>query len=81
MSATRVLIVAACLAMGLPSAAQAGEVRLTMQGGRVTLVARDATLRQILTEWAKVGQTRIVNMERVPGGPVSLELKDVPDPG
>jgi hypothetical protein len=65
--------------MGLPSAAQAGEVRLTMQGGRVTLVARDATLRQILTEWAKVGQTRIVNMERVPGGPVSLELKDVPE--
>ncbi len=79
MSATRVLIVAACLAVALPTAARAGEVRLSMQGGHVTLVARDATVRQILTEWARVGKTRIVNMERVPGGPVSLEFRDVPE--
>jgi hypothetical protein len=66
MSATRVLIVAACLAMGLPSAAQAGEVRLTMQGGRVTLVARDATLRQILTHrehGARTGRSRLPRTE------------------
>ena len=55
------------------------DVHLTMQNGRVSLVAKDATVRQILTEWARVGQTKIVNMERVPGGPVTLELSNVPE--
>jgi hypothetical protein len=55
------------------------EVHLTMQDGRVSLVAKDATVRQILAEWARVGQTKIVNMERVPGGPVTLELTNVPE--
>jgi hypothetical protein len=53
------------------------QVQLTMQNGRVSLVAKDATVRQILTEWARVGQTKIVNMERVPGGPITLELNNV----
>src|SRR2546427_5705194 len=55
------------------------DVRLTIQDGRVSLVAKDATLRQILAEWARVGQTKIVNADRVPGGPVSLQLTDVPE--
>jgi hypothetical protein len=55
------------------------EVQLTIQGGRVSLVAKDATLRQILAEWARVGQTKIVNAERVPGGPLTLQLTDVPE--
>ncbi len=55
------------------------DVQLTMKAGRVSLVAKDATVRQILTEWARVGQTKIVNVERVPGGPVTLELIDVPE--
>ena len=63
-----------CLAFG--SAASA-EVHLTIQDGRVSLVAKDATLRQILAEWARVGQTRIVNGDRVPGGPVTLQLTNV----
>ena len=50
-----------------------------MQNGRVTLVATDATVRQILAEWARVGQTKIVNVERIPGGPLTLELTDVPE--
>jgi hypothetical protein len=37
------------------------------------------TVRQILTEWARVGQTKIVNVERIPGGPITLELRDVPE--
>ncbi len=55
------------------------EVQLTIQNGRVSLVAKDATVRQILTEWARVGDTKIVNIERVPGGPVTLELTNVPE--
>src|SRR5436305_1528986 len=55
------------------------DVSITMQGGRVSIVAKDATTRQILTEWARVGQTKIVNIERVPGGPMTLELHNVPE--
>jgi len=53
------------------------DVQLQMHDGHVTLVAKDATLRQILTEWARVGRTKIVNLERVPGGPLTLELTNV----
>jgi hypothetical protein len=56
---------------------QAGPVSITLRDGRITLVARDATPRQILAEWAKVGRVSVVNLERIPGGPLSLELKDV----
>jgi len=66
------------LAASLLTASPAlADVHLTMQDGRVSIVARDATVRQILTEWARVGQTRIVNVDRVPGGPVTIELKSV----
>jgi hypothetical protein len=66
------------LAAWLAAASTASaQVQVTMQEGRVSLVAKDATVRQILTEWARVGQTKIVNMERVPGGPITLELNNV----
>jgi hypothetical protein len=55
------------------------EVQLSLQNGRVTLIAKDATVRQILTEWARIGQTKVVNLERIPGGPLTLELTDVPE--
>ena len=45
----------------------------------MSLVAKDATLEQILTEWAKVGQTKIVNSKRISGGPITLQLTDVPE--
>ena len=77
MRKSAVLAIGAAL-VGCATVASA-DVRLTMRGGRVTLVAKDATIRQILTEWARVGQTKIVNVERVPGGPVTLELTDVPE--
>jgi hypothetical protein len=66
------------LAISLLAASSAfAEVHVTMQDGRVTIVARDATIREILREWARVGQTRIVNVERVPGGPETLELRNL----
>ena len=55
------------------------DVHLSMRNGRVTLVAKDATVRQILAEWARVGKTKIVNGERIPGGPMTIELRDVPE--
>ena len=55
------------------------DVQLSLRNGRVTIIAKDATVRQILAEWARVGRTKIVNAERIPGAPVTLELKDVPE--
>jgi hypothetical protein len=50
-----------------------------MHDGLVTIVAKEATVRQILAEWARVGQTTIVNAERIAGGPQNIELSEVPE--
>jgi hypothetical protein len=63
----------------LTASTASAEVKMTMQNGRVSIVAKDATLRQIMTEWARVGQTKIVNVERIPGGPMTIELNNVPE--
>jgi len=78
MRSTLIAAIAASAFLGAATRASA-DVQLTIQDGRVTLLAKDATVKQILTEWARVGQTKIVNVERIPGGPVTLELRDVPE--
>lgn len=70
----RALVGTAALAVAVPASA---EVTLTMSGGQVTLSAKNATVAQILSEWSRVGQTRIVNAEKVGGAPLTLELKDI----
>ena len=57
----------------------AGDLRLSIANGRVTVVAEDVSLRQILDEWARVGGTKIVGAERLAGPMVTLELHDVPE--
>jgi hypothetical protein len=66
------------LTLAAPSHAQA-QLAVSMHGGLVTISASNVTVRQILAEWAKVGQTRIVNGEGVPGGPLTLQLTNVPE--
>jgi hypothetical protein len=61
------------------SAAFAQQVQLTIKDGRVTLKAENASVRQILDEWTRVGQTRIVNAEKVTGPPLTITLVDVPE--
>jgi len=63
--------------MALFTTPAAADVRITMAGGHVTLSAANVTTREILAEWARVGRTRIVNLERVAGAPLSLELTNV----
>jgi hypothetical protein len=66
--------------VAMPAAsASAGDLRLSIANGRVTIVAQDVSLRQILDEWGRVGQTRIVGAERLTGGPITIELTDVPE--
>jgi hypothetical protein len=70
---------ATALVTAIATPASAGELHLTMANGHVTLVAKDVTVREILAEWARIGQTQIVNAEKLTGGPVTLELTDVPE--
>ncbi len=60
-------------------AAMAGEIRVVISQGRVSIVAKDATVSQILREWSRVGQVRDMNVDRVPGGPITLELSNLPE--
>jgi len=66
----------AALAFGIPlsATAQGQNLQLTMQDGRVTIIATDVPLRQILQEWSRIGQTKIINSEKLAGPPVTLQL-------
>ena len=72
-------LVVGLAALGTAAAAAAGELTVKIANGRATIIAKDVPVRQILAEWARVGETKLVNAERVMGGPVSLELIDVPE--
>jgi len=63
------------LLLAAPAAAQ--EVSLEIEGGRVNLEAHAVPLRAILTEWSRVGGTRIVGAEKVTGAPMTLTLEGV----
>lgn len=57
--------------------AMAEELKLAIHDGRVTLIAQNVTVGEILAEWARLGQTRIVNAEKLAGPRVTLVLLDV----
>ena len=71
--------IVAALACGVSAPASAGELKLTMQDGRVTLIADNVPLRQILQEWARIGQTTIVNADKLTGPPMTIQLVDAPE--
>ena len=45
--------------------ATAEQLTLQLEGGRVSLVARDVSVEQVLAEWARLGSTTIVVGELV----------------
>ena len=61
------------------SPCRAAGLQLSIQDGKVSIDAQDVTVRQILTEWARIGKTRIVNIERLSGGPITLKLDAMPE--
>src|SRR4051812_46858630 len=69
----------AALGWGLSAPAEAGDLRLTMQNGRVTLIADNVPLRQILQEWARVGQATILNADKLTGPALTLQIVDAPE--
>lgn len=73
-----ILVSALLLISAMPADAQQ-PVSVQFRAGRVTLVTRNAPIRTILAEWARLGGATVVNGERVAGAPVTLELTDVPE--
>jgi hypothetical protein len=63
--------------VAVPAAASGEDLRLSISNGRVTIVAQDVPLKQILDEWGRVGQTKVLGAERLTGPAVTLELHDV----
>jgi hypothetical protein len=53
------------------------DIQFSIHDGRVVLVANNATIADIMAEWAKVGRTTIVNADKIPKDVVTLELRDV----
>jgi hypothetical protein len=75
---TAVLAFAAAALLAAATPARA-ELVITMHDGLVSVNAKDVTLRQIMAEWAKVGQTKVVNADGIAGGPITITLVDVPE--
>jgi hypothetical protein len=71
-------VVATFLATSCASVASGQQVSLTLNEGRVSLRAENATIRQILAEWERLGQVRIVGVDRLAASqPLTLTLADV----
>jgi hypothetical protein len=66
------------MAVSAAPCAAAG-LQLSIIDGKVSIDAQEVTIRQILTEWARIGKTRIVNVERVSGGPITIKFDAVPE--
>ena len=74
------IILTATLVIGVagpPASAQ--QLSLTIRDGRVTLDAVNVPVRQVLSEWERVGGVRIVNGDKVTGSLGTLRLADVPE--
>src|SRR5215218_6485202 len=72
---------AALAASPAPAQAQtaAPGVSLVIRDGKVTLKAEQASLRQILAEWERQGQVKVLGTDKLVGAPLTLTLVDVPE--
>jgi hypothetical protein len=75
------LLVTACAAVAAPASAfEPGPVRVAFANGRVTVVADNATIPEILREWARIGGSTFVNAERIPATErLTLRLDNEPE--
>ena len=76
---TRIIFAALVVVLVGSGSTSAQVLSLDFQDGRVRLMAENVPVSQILAEWSRKGGTTIVNGERVPGAPLSLQLNDVPE--
>ena len=64
--------------LATPSAAAADELKVSMNGGLVTIIADDVPLSSVLAEWARIGQTKVVNGEQI-FTRVTFHIVDMPE--
>ena len=57
--------------------ATAEQLTLRLEDGRVSLVARDVSVEQVLAEWARLGSTTIVDADALDDTPITITLEDV----
>jgi len=69
------LIAIVGLALSAPASAQ--QLTLTFHEGQVTLDAAGVPVRTILSEWGRLGGTKIVGAERITGAPLTIHLENV----
>ncbi len=74
-----VALAAAGFLVGSGSGARADDLQVSLKDGRVTIVADQVPVRRILEEWARLGQVRVVNLEKLSAPAVTLRLIDVPE--
>ena len=75
MRRTLLLTVALSVVAAWPAGAQ--QLKVDFHDGRVTVDATSVPVRTILTEWGKVGGTKIVGAERITGAPMTVKLVNV----
>ena len=75
------IIVAGLAAFAMPMRAQsARKLDVSFNEGKVSIVAENVTLAEILAEWSRKGGSRFVDAEKLPRTPVMLtEFKDQPE--
>jgi hypothetical protein len=64
--------------LALPANATAGELKVAMNGGLVTIIADDVPLSSVLAEWARIGQTKVINGEQI-FTRVTFHIVDTPE--
>jgi hypothetical protein len=72
-------LIAALVISVAPALAEPTKVQVAMHDGLVSVIARDAMLGEILDAWGRVGQTKIINAEKVVGPPLTIQFADVPE--
>jgi len=72
------LVLVAVVMAWLAGPAARADIQFSIRDGRVVLVATNASIADIMAEWAKVGHTKIVNSDKIPRDVVvTLELRNV----
>lgn len=74
---SRLAVAAVVCAVAATHPLRADEVEISLGSGRVTLIATDALLTDVLDAWSHAGQTRFVGADRLDNQPVTLHLIDV----
>ena len=73
----RTLLLAAALSVVAAWPAGAQNLKVEFHDGRVSVEATSVPVRTILTEWGKVGGTKIVGADKISGAPITVKLINV----